>query len=89
MVAYSKVSGALADPLMIRDHHCASPDLLRAVSGPHRRRYGINMLVSDFKALTHDRFHRLASRNLYAKAASIRVPTHSPHAPKVSYIRGK
>ena len=49
MEAYSKVSGALADPLMIRDHHCASPDLLRAVSGPHRRRYGINMLVSDLK----------------------------------------
>ena len=54
MVAYSKVSGALADPVMIKDNHCASPDPLRAVSGPHRRRDGINMLVSDFKALTDD-----------------------------------
>ena len=37
------VSGALADSIMIRYHHCASPDPPRAVPGPHGRRDGINM----------------------------------------------
>ena len=35
-----KVSGALSSQIMIIYHHCAIPDPLRAVSGPHGPRNG-------------------------------------------------
>ena len=37
-----KVSDAFPAQIMIRYHHCAVPDPLRAVSGPHTLRDGIN-----------------------------------------------